>query len=95
MSDCRCPTPGGVSPDPPQCPKSASPRFVPFRLAFYRRCRIFQAMLRPAPYLSQKLTRPLHIKDGGTLRTVLDARACMIDHVGASSDLSHQKWAPL
>jgi hypothetical protein len=31
-------------------------------------------MLRPSPYLSRKLTRPLHTKDGGTLRTVLDAR---------------------
>jgi hypothetical protein len=32
-------------------------------------------MLRPAPYLSQKLTRPIPTKDGGTLRTVLDARS--------------------
>jgi hypothetical protein len=32
-------------------------------------------MLRPAPYLSQKLTRPIHTKDGGTLRTIRDARA--------------------
>jgi len=29
-------------------------------------------------YLSQKLTRPLVTKDGGTLRTVLDARAYML-----------------
>jgi hypothetical protein len=29
-------------------------------------------------YLSQKLTRPLVTKDGGTLRTVLDARASML-----------------
>jgi hypothetical protein len=36
------------------------------------------AMLRPAPYLSQKLARPLHTKDGGTLRTVLDARTYML-----------------
>jgi hypothetical protein len=28
-------------------------------------------------YLSRKLTRPLATKDGGTLRTVLDARAYM------------------
>jgi len=35
-------------------------------------------MLRPAPYLSQKLTRPILTKDGGTLRTVLDARAYML-----------------
>jgi hypothetical protein len=35
-------------------------------------------MLRPAPYLSRKLTRPLHTKDGGTLRTVLDARTSML-----------------
>jgi hypothetical protein len=34
--------------------------------------------LRPAPYLSQKLTRPLHTKDGGILRTVLDARTYML-----------------
>jgi len=31
-----------------------------------------------SPYLSQKLTRPLVTKDGGTLRTVLDARAYML-----------------
>ena len=35
-------------------------------------------MLRPAPYLSQKLTQPLVTKDGGTLRTVLDARSYML-----------------
>lgn len=35
-------------------------------------------MLRPAPYLSQKLTRPLPTKDGGTLRTALDARTYML-----------------
>ena len=35
-------------------------------------------MLRPAPYLSRKLTRPLVTKDGGTLRTVLDARTYML-----------------
>jgi len=29
-------------------------------------------------YLSQKLTRPLAAKDGGTLRTALDARAYML-----------------
>ena len=29
-------------------------------------------------YLSQKLTRPLVTKDGGTLRTVTDARAYML-----------------
>jgi hypothetical protein len=29
-------------------------------------------------YLSQKLTRPLVTKDGGTLRTILDARAYML-----------------
>jgi hypothetical protein len=32
----------------------------------------------PSPYLSQKLTRPLPTKDGGTLRTVLDARTYML-----------------
>src|SRR5262249_30760376 len=38
------------------------------------------ALMFPAvsqSYLSQKLTRPLPTKDGGTLRTVLDARAYM------------------
>jgi hypothetical protein len=30
-------------------------------------------MLRPAPYLSRKLTRPIPTKDGGTLRTVREA----------------------
>jgi hypothetical protein len=35
-------------------------------------------MLRPAAYLSKKLTRPLRTKDGGTLRTVLDARTYML-----------------
>jgi predicted secreted protein len=39
---------------------------------------MFQAMLRPAPYLSQKLTRPIPTKDGGTLHTVLDARTYML-----------------
>ena len=34
-------------------------------------------------YLSQKLTRPLPTKDGGTLHTVLDARTYM---VGLSKD---------
>jgi hypothetical protein len=31
-----------------------------------------------ASYLSRKLNRPLPTKDGGTLRTVLDARAYML-----------------
>jgi hypothetical protein len=35
-------------------------------------------MLRPAAYLSKKLTRPLRTKDGSTLRTVLDARIYML-----------------
>jgi len=34
-------------------------------------------LLRPE-YLSQKLDQPLPTKDGGTLRTVLDARAYML-----------------
>jgi hypothetical protein len=47
-------------------------------------------MLRPAPYLSQKLTRPLHTKDGGTLRTVLDARTYML---ALSKDREHRaQW---
>ena len=40
--------------------------------------RIYSAMLRLPAYLSQKLTRPLVTKDGGTLRTVLDARSYML-----------------
>jgi hypothetical protein len=47
-------------------------------LAFGRRGPIFQTMLRPAPYLSKKLTRPLPTKDGGVLRTVKDARTYMM-----------------
>jgi tripartite-type tricarboxylate transporter receptor subunit TctC len=35
-------------------------------------------MLRPAAHLSKKLIRPIRTKDGGTLRTVLDARAYML-----------------
>jgi hypothetical protein len=34
-------------------------------------------LLRPE-YLFQKLDRPLPTKDGGTLRTVLDARTYML-----------------
>jgi hypothetical protein len=34
-------------------------------------------LVRPA-YLSQKLIRPLRTKDGGILRTVLDARTYML-----------------
>jgi hypothetical protein len=30
-------------------------------------------MLRPASYLSRKLTRAIHTKDGGTLRTIGEA----------------------
>jgi hypothetical protein len=40
-------------------------------------------LLRPAPYLSRKLSRPIPIKDGGMLRTVLDARSYML---GLSKD---------
>jgi hypothetical protein len=32
----------------------------------------------PRSYLSQRLTRPLQTKDGGTLRTILDARSYML-----------------
>ena len=47
-------------------------------------------MLRPAPYLSQKLTRPIPTKDGGTLRTVLDARTYML---ALSKDREHRnQW---
>src|SRR5215510_5050457 len=41
----------------------------------------FRGAYAPAvsrPYLSRKLTRPLVTKDGGTLRTVLDARAYVL-----------------
>jgi hypothetical protein len=51
--------------------------------------RFIGAMLRPA-YLPQKLTRPLVTKDGGTLRTVLDARAYML---ALSKDREHSaRW---
>jgi hypothetical protein len=33
---------------------------------------------RPSAYLHQKLARPLQTTDGGTLHTVLDARAYMV-----------------
>lgn len=59
-------------------------------LAFGRRGPIFQTMLRPAPYLSKKLTRPLPTKDGGVLRTVKDARTYML---GLSKDRElRQQW---
>jgi hypothetical protein len=46
-------------------------------------------MVRPA-YLSRKLIRPLPTKDGGTLRTVLDARTYML---GLSKDRGRQlQW---
>src|SRR5262245_31890158 len=35
-------------------------------------------VLAVSPYLSQKLTQTLVTKDGGTLRTVLDARTYML-----------------
>ena len=46
-------------------------------LAFSFRIAYVPAVSR-ASYLSRKLSRPLPTKDGGTLRTVLDARAYMI-----------------
>ncbi len=57
--------------------KTASPHFVPFGLPFCRGRPILDAAMARA-YLSKKLTRPLRTKDGGTLRTVLDARAYML-----------------
>ncbi len=46
-------------------------------------------MLRPA-YVSQKLTHPIPTKDGGTLRTVLDARTYML---ALSKDREHRvQW---
>jgi hypothetical protein len=41
------------------------------------------ARMAPPVYLQTKLTRPLPTKDGGTLRTVLDARTYML---GLSKD---------
>jgi hypothetical protein len=41
-------------------------------------------------YLQTKLTRPLPTKDGGTLRTVLDARTYMLE---LSQDREHRaQW---
>src|SRR5262245_35421455 len=48
------------------------------RLAFCCRGPIYSAMLGPAPYLSQKLTRPLGTKDGGTLRTLTAIDLCCV-----------------
>ena len=45
-------------------------------------------LLRPE-YLSQKLSRPLVTKDGGTLSTVLDARAYMLALLSAALTLRH------
>ena len=41
---------------------------------FSLRCLSISDVLRPTPYLSRKLTRPLRTKDGGALRTLLDVR---------------------
>jgi hypothetical protein len=47
-------------------------------------------MLRPAPYLSQKLTPPIPTEDGGVLRTVLDACTYML---ALSEDRGHRsQW---
>jgi hypothetical protein len=56
---------------------------ITIRLAFLLPPPYIEPMLRPAPYLSRKLTRPIHTKDGGTLRAVLDARTYML---GISED---------
>ena len=45
-------------------------------------------MLRGPAYLSQKLTRPVRTTDGGTLRTVLDARTYML---ALSADREHRR----
>jgi hypothetical protein len=47
-------------------------------------------LLRPAPYLSKKLTRPTPTKDGGTLRTIHDACDYMIG-MGKTREL-RQHW---
>jgi hypothetical protein len=63
---------------------------VMIRLAFYCRALHLTHMLRPPAYLSQKLTRRLRTKDGGTLRTVLDARTYMLP---LSEDREHRaQW---
>jgi hypothetical protein len=55
---------------------------------FCRR-RLIYFGVSPA-YLQTKLTRPLPTKDGGTLRTVLDARTYML---GLSADREmRQQW---
>jgi hypothetical protein len=65
------------------------PRLLSFgslasRLDSSRPAGIYTLTLRMRPeYLSQKLDRPLGTKDGGTLRTVLDARTYML---GLSKD---------
>jgi hypothetical protein len=52
--------------------------------------RLSSSMLLRPEYLSQKLDRPLPTKDGGTLRTVLDARTYML---GLSKDREHSaRW---
>src|SRR5262249_805669 len=51
-------------------------------------------LLRPG-YLSQKLTRPVVTKDGGTLRTVLDARSYMLRLSKARRDTRWQRAAEL
>jgi hypothetical protein len=52
--------------------------------------RLSSAMLLRPAYLSQRLDRPLPTKDGGTLRTVLDARTYML---GLSKDREHSaRW---
>src|SRR5215813_716075 len=56
--------------DPPRKQPDTALTRIPFRGAYV------PAVSRA--YLSRKLTRPLRTKDGGTLRTVLDARAYML-----------------
>ena len=40
--------------------------------------RVLSMFHRPSAYLAKNLARPLRTTDGGTLRTVLDARAYMV-----------------
>jgi hypothetical protein len=51
---------------------------------------MYPAMLRAPAYLSKNLIRPIRTADGGTLRTVLDARTYML---ALSKDREHRtQW---
>ena len=56
---------------------------------------IYGRMLHAAAYLSKKIARPLCTKDGGTLRTVLDARTSMGSAVVRRLLLALTRWQSL